>query len=46
MDDLVARSFVWMAAAFLAFVAMVLGADTAFSIHMGIICVAALVAMV
>jgi cytochrome c oxidase cbb3-type subunit 1 len=45
MDDLVARTFVWMAAAFLAFVAMVLGADSAFSIHMGIICIAALIAM-
>lgn len=45
MDDLVARTFVWMAAALLAFVAMVLGADSAFSIHMGIICIAALIAM-
>jgi cytochrome c oxidase cbb3-type subunit I len=45
MDDLVARTFVWMAAAFLAFVAMMLGADSAFSIHMGIICIAALIAM-
>ncbi len=45
MDKLVTRVGVLFVVALLAFVAMLLGADSAFSIHMGIICIAALIAM-
>ena len=45
MDELLARVSVWMVVAFMAVVAMALGHDTAFSIHMAIVCVAALIAM-
>jgi cytochrome c oxidase cbb3-type subunit I len=45
MDKLVSRVGVWFVVAFLAFTAMVLGADQAYSIHMGIACLAALIAM-
>lgn len=45
MDKLVTRVGVLFVVALLAFVAMVLGVDQAFSVHMGIACVAALIAM-
>ncbi len=45
MDKLLSRVGVWFVIAFLAFVAMVLGADQAYSVHMGIVCVAALIAL-
>lgn len=45
MDELLARVTVWMIIALAAFVAMALGVDTAFSVHMGIVCIAALLAM-
>ncbi|MGB5077256.1 MAG: cytochrome-c oxidase, cbb3-type subunit I [Sphingorhabdus sp.] len=45
MDNLLTRVGAWFVIAFLAFAAMALGEDTAFSIHMGIVCIAALLAM-
>ena len=45
MEELLARVGVWFVVALLAFVAMALGADQAFSVHMGIVCIAALIAM-
>ncbi|WP_373476818.1 cytochrome-c oxidase, cbb3-type subunit I, partial [Sphingorhabdus sp.] len=45
MDILLTRVGAWLFVAFLAFVAMAAGADQAYSFHMGIVCVAALLAM-
>ena len=45
MDILLTRVGAWFFAAVIAFIAMAMGVDQAFSIHMGIICIAALIAM-
>ncbi|MEY4619949.1 MAG: hypothetical protein RIS65_1121 [Pseudomonadota bacterium] len=45
MVSLLSRVGVWFFIALLAFMAMALGADQAYSVHMAIICVAALIAM-
>ena len=45
MEQLVLRSGGWLLAALLALAAALLAVDTGFSIHMGIVCVAALLAM-
>jgi cytochrome c oxidase cbb3-type subunit 1 len=45
MDKLLSRVGVWFVVALLAFAAMALGADLAYSVHMGIVCIAALIAM-
>ena len=45
MDILLTRVGVWFFVAVMAFAAMALGADQAYSVHMGIVCLAALIAM-
>ena len=45
MDILLTRVGAWFFVALLAFVAMILGMDQAYSVHMGIACIAALIAM-
>jgi cytochrome c oxidase cbb3-type subunit I len=45
MDILLTRVGAWFFVAVLAFVAMILGIDQAYSVHMGIACIAALIAM-
>jgi cytochrome c oxidase cbb3-type subunit I len=45
MDILLTRVGAWFFVALLAFVAMILGIDQAYSVHMGIACIAALIAM-
>ena len=45
MDILLTRVGAWFFVAVLAFVAMILGMDQAYSVHMGIACIAALIAM-
>ena len=45
MDILLTRVVAWFFVALLAFVAMILGIDQAYSVHMGIACIAALIAM-
>jgi cytochrome c oxidase cbb3-type subunit 1 len=45
MDILLTRVGVWFFVAVMAFAAMALGADQAYSVHMGIACIAALIAM-
>ncbi|MBA4306287.1 MAG: cytochrome-c oxidase, cbb3-type subunit I [Sphingopyxis sp.] len=45
MDILLTRVGVWFFVAVMAFAAMALGADMAYSVHMGIVCLAALIAM-
>ena len=45
MDILLTRVGAWLFVAFLAFIAMAAGADQAYSFHMGIVCIAALLAM-
>ena len=46
MEALLTRVSAWLIVAFAALLATALGADTAFSVHMGIVCIAALIAMV
>ncbi len=45
MDILLSRLGVWFIAAFLALMAAAISSDWAFSVHMGIVCVAAILAM-
>lgn len=45
MEILLTRVGVWFFVAIMAFAAMALGADMAYSVHMGIVCLAALIAM-